>query len=271
MPGALPQASGSQEPDGLSSSLAGAPQQWPWQGLMQKALDASGLNQVTGTQGLSPDAAGILAGIQALLAQQDVSSPTSDEKAEQVKHSWSELPKLPELGPESSLAFSDYIHMIAPLVQDMSTTSSEYWALLKRETEEWYRTYLVSDPMARLQLQPSASAQLLSVEQAEQKVGGAADYGFTQGSPRRTDSGEGQVTASPPMQTSCAVCTRRGAGTRALAAPPPESRSCREPPSCVGVPPPVEEVALKNGVARWVFARPGDPGEGPPDHSQDCS
>ena len=66
---------------------------------MQKALDASGLNQATGTQGLSPDAAGILAGIQALLAQQGGSSPTSDEKAEQVKHSWSELPKLPELGP----------------------------------------------------------------------------------------------------------------------------------------------------------------------------
>eukprot|EP00439_Symbiodinium_sp_Y106_P070379 s1349_g12.t1 len=52
--------------------------------------------------------------------------------------------------------------MIAPLVEDMSTTSSVYWALLKRETEDWYRTYLVSDPMARLQLQPSASAQLLS-------------------------------------------------------------------------------------------------------------
>ena len=69
-PGALLQASGGQEADGLSSSQAGAPQQWPWQGLMQKALDASGLNQATGTQGLSPDAAGILAGIQALLAQQ---------------------------------------------------------------------------------------------------------------------------------------------------------------------------------------------------------
>ena len=66
------------------------------------------------------------------------------------------------VGPKSSLAFSDWVHMIAPLVEDMSTTSSEYWALLKRETEEWYRTYLVSDPMARLQLQPLASAQLLS-------------------------------------------------------------------------------------------------------------
>eukprot|EP00439_Symbiodinium_sp_Y106_P071097 s100_g12.t1 len=142
--------------------------------------------------------------------------------------------------------------MIAPLVEDMSTTSSEYWALLKRETEEWYRTYLVSDPMARLQLQPSTLGQcpvaFVKVEQAEQKVGGVADYSLTQGSPGRTDSGEGQVTASPPVQTSCVVCAWRGAGARAFTAQPPESRSCWERPSCIGVPPPVEEMALKNGA-----------------------
>ncbi|CAE7231728.1 TY5A, partial [Symbiodinium sp. CCMP2456] len=130
---------------------------------MQRALEASGLNAGSPVGSLSPDAAGILAGLQALLTQQRSAENGGEDRAEQVKHSWSELPKLPELGPESSLAFSDWLHMIAPLVEDMTATSAEYWALLKAETEEWYRTYLISDPMTRLHLHPSPSHALQAV------------------------------------------------------------------------------------------------------------
>ncbi|CAE7578817.1 RE1 [Symbiodinium sp. CCMP2592] len=125
----------------------------------QASGDAQVLLQGTG---LSPDAAGILAGLQALVSQQNGSSSPTEGKAEQVKHSWSELPKLPELGPESSLAFSDWLHLVAPLVEDMSATSAQYWALLTREAEEVYRRYLASDPMGRISLNPVETPELKS-------------------------------------------------------------------------------------------------------------
>ncbi|CAE7509890.1 RE1 [Symbiodinium sp. CCMP2592] len=126
------------------------------------SVTSEGMQAAGVHSGLSPDAAGILAGLQALVSQQNGSSSPTEGKAEQVKHSWSELPKLPELGPESSLAFSDWLHLVAPLVEDMSATSAQYWALLTREAEEVYRRYLASDPMGRISLNPVETPELKS-------------------------------------------------------------------------------------------------------------
>ncbi|CAE7783644.1 RE1 [Symbiodinium sp. CCMP2592] len=126
------------------------------------SVTSEGMQAAGVHSGLSPDAAGILAGLQALVSQQNGSSSPTEGKAEQVKHSWSELPKLPELGPESSLAFSDWLHLVAPLVEDMSATSAQYWGLLTREAEEVYRRYLASDPMGRISLNPVETPELKS-------------------------------------------------------------------------------------------------------------
>ncbi|CAE6918785.1 unnamed protein product [Symbiodinium natans] len=105
----------------------------------------------------SPEVTNLLQGLQAVLRGSE-GSPTS---AEQVKYHWQELPKLPEIGAEASLAFMDWLHLCAPCVEDMSSTSADYWACLCKEAERWYAGYISADPVTRSKLLWGSSADCI--------------------------------------------------------------------------------------------------------------
>ena len=61
------------------------------------------------------------------------------------------------------MAFMDWLHLCAPCVEDMSSTSADYWACLCKEAERWYAGFISADPVTRLTLNPVPSYELQDV------------------------------------------------------------------------------------------------------------
>ncbi|CAE7214926.1 GIP, partial [Symbiodinium sp. CCMP2456] len=79
----------------------------------------------------------------------ELTSPKSQEKPEVIKPGVMALPELPGHGPESSLAFADWLHASKPALADISDSSEELWTLTIAEATEWYSSYLRLDPLGQ--------------------------------------------------------------------------------------------------------------------------
>ena len=90
----------------------------------------------------------------------ELTSPKASGKPEVIKPGVTSLPDLPGHGPESSLAFADWLHATKPALADVSDTSEELWQKTVEEATSWYGQYLRMDPLARLTAKPEASQEL---------------------------------------------------------------------------------------------------------------
>ena len=91
----------------------------------------------------------------------ELTSPkATSSKPEVIKPGVTSLPDLPGHGPESSLAFADWLHASRPALADVSDTSEELWQRTIDEATAWYNQYLKMDPLARLTAKPAASIEL---------------------------------------------------------------------------------------------------------------
>ena len=62
-----------------------------------------------------------------------------------------ELPQLPSPSAENAaLLFGDWLTVITPLMEDLSTSSTEFWEWVQREVEITYHEWLLASPLARL-------------------------------------------------------------------------------------------------------------------------
>ncbi|CAE7336965.1 GIP, partial [Symbiodinium sp. CCMP2456] len=94
----------------------------------------------------------------------ELASPKSTVKYEVIKPGVNALPDLPSHGPESSLAFADWLHSSRPALADVSDTSEELWQRTVEEATSWYNGYLRMDPLSRLTAKPEPSAELRQVK-----------------------------------------------------------------------------------------------------------
>ena len=90
----------------------------------------------------------------------ELTSPKANGKPEVIKPGVTSLPDLPNHGPESSLAFADWLHASKPALADVSDTSEELWRRTVEEATSWYNQYLHMDPLSRLTAKPEASPEL---------------------------------------------------------------------------------------------------------------
>ncbi|CAE7347002.1 RXLR161 [Symbiodinium sp. CCMP2592] len=74
-------------------------------------------------------------------------SPKTSQRAEVIKPGVQSLPSLPDLGAESCLLFSDWLHNVRPALADVSDNSEELWSMVVSEATEWYKVYLKLDPL----------------------------------------------------------------------------------------------------------------------------
>ena len=103
-------------------------------------------------------------GIEALLVQQQ---STKSDKPETVKPGINELPALPEYQPSTgSIDLLHWITHIGPIMEDLSDTSSTWWQTTMKDALRWYERYSSAAPLARLQLTPQPSSELLRPEWA---------------------------------------------------------------------------------------------------------
>ena len=85
------------------------------------------------------------------------SSNEVSERAEDVRVSVSELPKLEIKEHERDLApllSGDWLAMITPAMKDISSTSGIWWSQVVEAATSYYQQWLMCDPVARLSLQP---------------------------------------------------------------------------------------------------------------------
>ena len=90
----------------------------------------------------------------------ELTSPKASGKPEVIKPGVTSLPDLSGHGPESSLAFADWLHASKPALADVSDTSEELWQRTVEEATIWYNSYLRLDPLSRLTTKPEASPEL---------------------------------------------------------------------------------------------------------------
>ncbi|CAE7433029.1 GIP, partial [Symbiodinium microadriaticum] len=95
--------------------------------------------------------------VQARVRYGDRLSMEVSERAEDVRVSVSELPKLEIKEHERDLApllSGDWLAMISPAMKDISSTSSIWWSQVVDAATSYYQHWLMCDPVARLSLQP---------------------------------------------------------------------------------------------------------------------
>eukprot|EP00435_Cladocopium_sp_Y103_P023447 s854_g5.t1 len=63
-----------------------------------------------------------------------------------------ELPELP--ANSSPLQFGDWLHLIAPVMKDISGAAGWWWENTLREAKAYYETWKASSPLQRIQIQP---------------------------------------------------------------------------------------------------------------------
>ena len=97
---------------------------------------------------------------------QEMASPKANTKPETIKPGVVNLPELPVHGPESCLAFADWLHLSKPALADISDTSEDLWCKTVEEAHTWYSAYLKLDPLARLTATPKPSDELLQTKWA---------------------------------------------------------------------------------------------------------
>ncbi|OLQ13313.1 Copia protein [Symbiodinium microadriaticum] len=95
--------------------------------------------------------------VQARVRYGDRLSMEVSERAEDVRVSVSELPKLEIKEHERDLApllSGDWLAMISPAMKDISSTRSIWWSQVVDAATSYYQHWLMCDPVARLSLQP---------------------------------------------------------------------------------------------------------------------
>ncbi|CAE7224154.1 unnamed protein product, partial [Symbiodinium necroappetens] len=111
-------------------------------------------------QGLDPLSVVLTGMAQLQSVVTELTSPKASYKPEVIKPGVTALPDLPGHGPESSLAFADWLHASRPALADVSDTSEELWQRTVDEATAWYNEYLRMDPLARLTAKPEPSSDL---------------------------------------------------------------------------------------------------------------
>ena len=103
-----------------------------------------------------------MAQLQTLVGDLSRQGGISTNNPETVKPGVSALPALPEPGSEdSTLAFSDWLHVEQPALSDVSDTSDRLWSLATREAADWYKQYQAQTPVMRLSSKVVPSSTLL--------------------------------------------------------------------------------------------------------------
>ena len=94
-------------------------------------------------------------GIESLLLNQGARG----DRPETVKPGITELPNLPAYTPETgSIDLINWVTHITPIMEDLSDSSSQWWADTLKEVMLWYSKYSVATPLERIQLLPVVSA-----------------------------------------------------------------------------------------------------------------
>ena len=92
---------------------------------------------------------------------QQVYMGRADAKDSEMKVGSAELPEMPPVGPESAVAFSDWLYETEQAVGGLSDKASEWFGMCLRLAQETYEVYQQSDPLARLSLEPRRSVELM--------------------------------------------------------------------------------------------------------------
>ena len=135
-------------------------------GLSPPAASVEG--QLGGPQGASLDPMSVvltgMAQLQSVV--QEIASPKASVRPETIKPGVVSLPDLPAHGPESCLAFADWLHASKPALADISDTSEDLWSKTVDEAQAWYSQYLKLDPLSRLTAKPKPSEELVQTKWA---------------------------------------------------------------------------------------------------------
>ncbi|CAE7807929.1 unnamed protein product [Symbiodinium sp. CCMP2592] len=111
-------------------------------------------------QGLDPMSIVLTGMAQLQSVVSELASPKASERLEVIKPGVLALPELPSHGPESCLAFADWLHVTKPALADVSDTSERLWELTLAEANTWYCSYLKMGPLERLTTKPTPSSEL---------------------------------------------------------------------------------------------------------------
>ncbi|CAE7216076.1 Cfap91 [Symbiodinium sp. CCMP2592] len=84
----------------------------------------------------------------------------ADAKDSEMKVGSAELPEMPPVGPESAVAFSDWLYEVEQAVGGLSDKASDWFGMCLRLAQDTYEIYQQSDPLARLSLEPKRSSDL---------------------------------------------------------------------------------------------------------------
>ena len=151
-------------PAGTGPSDYPLPQYIPKVSSVEAALPPPGLSVAPSPVSQDPLDV-VLAGmaqLQTLVGDLSRQGGISTNNPETVKPGVSALPALPEPGSEdSTLAFSDWLHVVQPALSDVSDTSDRLWALATREAADWYKQYQAQTPVMRLSSKVVPSSTLL--------------------------------------------------------------------------------------------------------------
>ncbi len=83
-----------------------------------------------------------------------------DHESENVRSNL-ELPPLPEWSAQTGpVDLSDWLWVVEPLMADLSSSSSEWWALIIKEAQAWYEAHLRLQPLDRVSHEAHASPAL---------------------------------------------------------------------------------------------------------------
>ena len=82
----------------------------------------------------------------------------------------SELPELP--ANSTPLQFGDWLHLIAPVMKDISGVAGWWWETTLREAKGYYDDWKVNTPLKRIQIAPRLPDSLREHSSNERSRGG---------------------------------------------------------------------------------------------------
>ena len=171
----------------------------------------------------------------------ELASPKASDKPEVIKPGVLSLPELPGHGPESCLAFADWLHVTRPALADVSDTSERLWELVVEEATQWYASYLKLGPLDRLSAKPKPSPELSQPKWArvsrriESMINSAAPAAVREEISSSRTSGLLSLVCKLFVIYGPGSVTERELGLKHIA----------DPPACSGIPETIE------GLRRW--------------------
>ena len=98
--------------------------------------------------------------VQGMRQLQEVYLGRSEAKDGEMKVGTAELPMMPDFGPEAAVAYSDWLYEVEQGIGGLSDKASEWFGLCLRAAQEAYELYQMSDPLARLGMEPVRGPEL---------------------------------------------------------------------------------------------------------------